>query len=106
MDVVKMVVSMTGFGRSKKVTDSYSISVEVKTVNHRFSEFYIRMPRQFNQIEDRIKKKLGATIHRGRIEVFVTVEGEGIVNRKVLVDWNLLDQYIQSIRHDKKEICS
>ena len=103
MDVVKMVVSMTGFGRSKKVTDSYSISVEVKTVNHRFSEFYIRMPRQFNHIEDRIKKNLGATIHRGRIEVFVTVEGEGIVNQKVLVDWNLLDHYIQSIGMIKKK---
>ena len=103
MDVVRMVVSMTGFGRSKKVTDSYSISVEVKTVNHRFSEFYIRMPRQFNHIEDRIKKKLGATIHRGRIEVFVTVEGEGVVNRKVLVDWNLLDHYVQSIGMIKKK---
>ena len=87
----------------KRITDSYSISVEVKTVNHRFSEFYIRMPRQFNQIEDRIKKKLGATIHRGRIEVFVTVEGEGIVNQKVLVDWNLLDHYIQSIGMIKKK---
>ena len=83
-----MVVSMTGFGRSKMTNDSYSVSVEVKTVNHRFTEFYIRMPRQFNHIEDKIKKKLGATIHRGRIEVFVTVEGEEIVNRRVLVDWN------------------
>ena len=54
----RMVISMTGFGRSKKETDSFSVSVEVKTVNHRFSEFYIRMPRQFNQIEDKIKKKL------------------------------------------------
>ena len=51
----------------------------------------------------RLKKKLGATIHRGRIEVFVTVEGEGIVNRKVLVDWNLLDHYVQSISLIKKK---
>jgi uncharacterized protein (TIGR00255 family) len=98
-----MVISMTGFGRSKRVTDSYSVSVEVKTVNHRFSEFYIRMPRQFNHIEDKIKKKLGSTIHRGRIEVFVTVEGEEMVNRKVLVDWNLLDHYVQSIGMIKKK---
>lgn len=103
MDVVRMVVSMTGFGSSKKVTDSYSITVEIRTVNHRFSEFYIRMPRQFNHIEDRIKKKLGATIHRGRIEVFVTVEGEGTVNRKVLVDWKLLDHYVESISLIKKK---
>ncbi len=94
---------MTGFGRSKKSTDSFSVSVEIKTVNHRFSEFYIRMPRQFNKIEDRIKKKLSSFIHRGRIEVYVTVEGEGIVNRKVLVDWNLLDHYVQAIASIKQK---
>ena len=77
-----MVTSMTGFGRSKKETNSFFVSVEVKTVNHRFSEFYIRMPRQFNQIEDKIKKKLSSSIHRGRIEVYITVEGEGMVQRK------------------------
>jgi uncharacterized protein (TIGR00255 family) len=92
-----MVTSMTGFGRSKKGNDSFIVSVEVKTVNHRFSEFHIRMPRQFNQIEDKIKKKLSASIHRGRIEVYVTVEGEGMVQRKVLVDWELLDHYVKSI---------
>lgn len=94
---------MTGFGRSKKSTGSYSVSVEVKTVNHRFSEFYIRMPRQFNKIEDKIKKKLSSFIHRGRIEVYVTVEGEGIVNRKVLVDWNLLDHYVKTIADIKQK---
>ncbi|MCQ6274037.1 YicC family protein [Bacillus sp. V3B] len=92
-----MVTSMTGFGRSKKGTDSFLVSVEVKTVNHRFSEFYIRMPRQFNPIEDKIKKKLSSSIHRGRIEVYVTVEGEGMVQRKVSVDWDLLDHYVKSI---------
>lgn len=98
-----MVMSMTGFGRSKKSTDFFSLSVEIKTVNHRFSEFYIRMPRQFNKIEDKIKKKLSSLIHRGRIEVFVTVEGEGIVNRTVLVDWNLLDHYVQTIAAIKQK---
>ncbi|WP_071395391.1 YicC/YloC family endoribonuclease [Bacillus tuaregi] len=98
-----MVMSMTGFGRSKKSTDSSSVSVEVKTVNHRFSEFYIRMPRQFNKIEDKIKKKLSSSIHRGRIEVYVTVEGEGIVDRKVMVDWELLDHYVQTIANIKQK---
>ncbi|WP_428908709.1 YicC/YloC family endoribonuclease [Niallia sp. Krafla_26] len=98
-----MVVSMTGFGRSKITEDSFTVSVEVKTVNHRFTEFNIRMPRQFNKIEDKIKKKLTTSIHRGRIEVFVTIEGEGIINRKVHVDWELLDQYVQSIEKIKQK---
>src|SRR4051794_34092152 len=103
MDVLCMVVSMTGFGRSKIIKDSFSVSVEVKTVNHRFTEFNIRMPRQFNKIEDKIKKKLVSSIHRGRIEVFVTIEGEGIMNRHVLVDWELLDQYVHSIEKIKQK---
>ena len=61
------------------------------------------MPRQFNKIEDKIKKKLISSIHRGRIEVFVTVEGEGIMDRHVRVDWELLDQYVHSIEKIKQK---
>lgn len=103
MDVLCMVVSMTGFGRSKITKDSFSVSVEVKTVNHRFTEFNIRMPRQFNKIEDKIKKKLISSIHRGRIEVFVTIEGEGIMDRHVRVDWELLEQYVHSLEKIKQK---
>jgi uncharacterized protein (TIGR00255 family) len=61
------------------------------------------MPRQFNKIEDKIKKKLISSIHRGRIEVFVTIEGEGIMNRHVRVDWELLHQYVHSIEQIKQK---
>ncbi|CAM3413919.1 YicC/YloC family endoribonuclease [Cytobacillus oceanisediminis] len=92
-----MVVSMTGFGRSKKDSGQFSITVEIKTVNHRFSEFHMRMPRQLMHMEDKIKKKLGEHIKRGRIEVYVTIEGDGLASRKVNVDWELLDEYYQYI---------
>ncbi|MFC0418753.1 YicC/YloC family endoribonuclease [Cytobacillus solani] len=92
-----MVVSMTGFGRSKKSLNQFSAFVEIKAVNHRFSEYQIRMPRQLFHMEDKIKKKLGESIHRGRIEVFVTVEGDRLATRQVQVDWTLLDEYYQYI---------
>ena len=97
MGVVEMVVSMTGFGRSHHVTERFSVTVEMKTVNHRFCEIQIRMPRQLLKIEDKLKKKLNEQITRGRVEVFVTVTGDAVVNRKVHIDWNLLDEYYQSI---------
>jgi uncharacterized protein (TIGR00255 family) len=96
-----VVVSMTGFGRSKTEADRFSVNVEVKTVNHRFCEFHIRMPRQLLKIEDKIKKKLGEQIKRGRVEVFVTLEGEGIVNRSVHIDWQAMDEYVQHIAEIK-----
>lgn len=93
-----MVVSMTGFGRSKKESNRFSVTVEMKTVNHRFCEFHIRMPRQLMKIEDKLKKMLNEHILRGRVEVYVTIAGEAVVNRKVHIDWKLLDEYIQSMQ--------
>ncbi|MFJ7728970.1 YicC/YloC family endoribonuclease [Neobacillus sp. NPDC097160] len=98
-----MVISMTGFGRGKAVSGSFSVNVEVKTVNHRFSEMNIRMPRQLLKIEDKIKKKLNQHIRRGRIEVYVSVEGEGVVTRKVHVDWNLIEEYFQFIEQTRSK---
>lgn len=94
---------MTGFGRSKKESERCSITVEVKTVNHRFCEFNFRMPRQLLKIEDKLKKKLSEHILRGRVEVFVTLSGEAITNRKVHIDWALLDEYYQYINSIKQK---
>ncbi|MBL4952624.1 YicC/YloC family endoribonuclease [Neobacillus sp. OS1-32] len=93
-----MVNSMTGFGRGKAASDSFSVNVEIKSVNHRFCEMNIRMPRQLLKIEDKIKKIVNRHIHRGRVEVFIGLEGEGIISRKIQVDWKLIDEYIQFIK--------
>ncbi|WP_144548950.1 YicC/YloC family endoribonuclease [Bacillus sp. X1(2014)] len=98
-----MVTSMTGFGRAKAESDFFSVNVEIKTVNHRFCEMNIRMPRQLLKIEDRLKKKLSQYIRRGRVEVYVSLEGEGSVNRKVHVDWKLLDEYSQIIKQVREK---
>jgi uncharacterized protein (TIGR00255 family) len=103
LDVHKMVISMTGFGRSKAESDVFSVNVEVKTVNHRFCEMNIRMPRQLLKIEDRMKKKLSQHIRRGRVEVYVSLEGEGIVTRKVQVDWKLLEEYYQFVKQVREK---
>ncbi|MFS0637421.1 YicC/YloC family endoribonuclease [Mesobacillus foraminis] len=98
-----MVVSMTGFGRSRADSDRYGVTVEIKTVNHRFCEFYMRMPRQLMNLEDKIKKGIAKYIQRGRVEVYVTLEGQGTATRSVQVDWALLDQYIQYISDIKEK---
>ncbi|CRK80544.1 YicC-like family protein [Neobacillus massiliamazoniensis] len=92
-----MVISMTGFGRAKIESDSFTVIIEVKTVNHRFNEMNIRLPRQLIKIEDKIRKKLNQHIRRGRVEVFVSIEGESPVIRKVHVDWQLIEEYYQFI---------
>lgn len=88
---------MTGYGRGFCENEHLRVQVEVKTVNHRFCEFNIRMPRQLLVLEDKIKKQLGSYMRRGRAEVFITVEGDGLIHKKVAVDWSLLDQYMTSL---------
>ncbi|WP_066365108.1 YicC/YloC family endoribonuclease [Neobacillus fumarioli] len=97
-----MVISMTGFGRGKAQSELFTVNVEIKTVNHRFCEINIRMPRQLLKIEDKIKKKLNQHIRRGRVEVYVTLEGEGIITRSVHADWKLIDEYYQFMKQAKQ----
>lgn len=96
-----MIVSMTGFGRSKKELDSFKVLVEMKSVNHRFCEISVRMPRQFLLFEEKIKKTVNQYIQRGRVDVFVTVEGEGYISRSLQVDWDLISQYEKAIQKTK-----
>lgn len=84
---------MTGFGRAKIERNAFVITVEMKSVNHRFLETNIRLPRHLMIFEDKVKKVIASNVRRGRIEVLISVEGEGLVERKLRVDWELLDQY-------------
>ncbi|MGN1401725.1 MAG: YicC/YloC family endoribonuclease [Bacillus sp. (in: firmicutes)] len=92
-----MVMSMTGYGRGSSEGEQFRILAEIKTVNHRFCEYQIRMPRQLLALEDKIRKQLSSYIKRGRAEVFITVEGDGLVHKHLHIDWELLDQYMGNI---------
>lgn len=84
---------MTGFGRAKSAQNNFQITVEMKSVNHRFLETNIRLPKHMMIFEDKIRKLIGEHIRRGRIEVSILIEGEGLLERKLRVDWSLLMQY-------------
>lgn len=92
-----MVLSMTGFGRSKTQGQDCEAVVEIKTVNHRFSEINVRMPRNLLKLEEKVKRTISEFVRRGRVEVFILLSGNGIAKRKLHIDWNLLDDYYQFI---------
>lgn len=85
--------SMTGFGRGDNKVDNHTWSVEIKSVNHRFCDIKIKMPRQLYALEDRIKKWVSASFSRGHAEVIITSSGSMESARHLEVDRNLADQY-------------
>ncbi|UTR10935.1 YicC family protein [Evansella sp. LMS18] len=97
-----MITSMTGYGRSLKENADCQVTVEMKAVNHRFCEINIRMPRQFFFLEDQLKKTISRFVKRGKVDVFINISGEGIVNRTLAVNWELLSQY-HSVFSEMKE---
>ncbi|MCF6137048.1 YicC/YloC family endoribonuclease [Pseudalkalibacillus berkeleyi] len=91
-----MIKSMTGFGRAVNENEHYSITTEIRSVNHRFSEVHVRLPRQLSIIEDKVKRCVNEYINRGKVDVWISVDGERGIERELRVDWNLLDQYISA----------
>ncbi|UOE92895.1 YicC/YloC family endoribonuclease [Alkalihalobacillus sp. LMS39] len=88
-----MVKSMTGYGQASVSSESGKVTVEIRSFNHRFSEITIRIPRQFLQIEDRIKKRVQEQLKRGKIELYIGIDGEELVTKSVKVDWSLVKEY-------------
>lgn len=81
-----MVNSMTGFGRYTMETEEWKVTAEVKSVNNRYLDVSVKMPKQFISLEENIKKTVSAAISRGRVDVFLTIEEIGEKNQKVIVD--------------------
>jgi len=69
-----MVCSMTGFGRSEIIADDRRIQVEMKSVNNRYLDLSLKMPRMFNALESDIRNEIKKSIKRGKVDVFITYE--------------------------------
>lgn len=65
---------MTGFGLGESSNDDYKLKVEIKTVNHRYNDIFIRLPRHLNYLEDSLKKLIKEYIHRGKVDVYIEFE--------------------------------
>ena len=69
-----MIKSMTGFGRYETVTDEYRIAVEIKSVNHRYCDLNIKLPKKFNEIENTLRMMMKEIAERGKVDVYVSYE--------------------------------
>lgn len=97
-----MVKSMTGYGSDTFHLNGTTISVEIKSVNSRYLDFIPKVPRILHEVELEIKKRIQAYFGRGRIEVYVSITGESLTQKKIQVDWELMDQYVEHLQKVRK----
>ncbi|MCQ2463812.1 MAG: YicC family protein [Clostridia bacterium] len=93
-----MVRSMTGFGRAQDVIDTMSITVEIKSVNHRYFEFNSRVPRVYGFLDEKLKNYIQTRVARGKVECFVQIEELESENCVVSVNHSLAAGYIAALR--------
>lgn len=98
-----MIKSMTGYGSASGSAQGFNISVELKSVNNRFLDTSVRMPRSFMFAEDAVKSAVQRHISRGKVDVFVTVDSAGTDEVCVKVNEALLKGYITAVRHIAEE---
>ena len=91
-----MANSMTGFGRASVLKDGREMTVELKSVNHRYLDLGFRMPRHISFLEDEIRRVLTEKLTRGHVDVFITYRNTRNDAKAVVVDAALLDAYINA----------
>jgi len=98
------VKSMTGFGRGEGESKGRVWIVEIRCVNHRYLDLKIKLPKGYNGLEEKIRKKVALFHHRGRVDVFVNVSGDFSDLTEVRADSNLAREYRQSLQALSKEL--
>lgn len=93
-----MIKSMTGFGRCRTVLHGREISVEIKSVNHRFFEFFCRTPKGYGFLDDKLKALVNSRVSRGKIDMFVTVGTAEDTPAEVKINHSLVSGYINAMK--------
>ena len=94
MKIETMIKSMTGFGRSEIVKGNRKISVEIKSVNHRYLEAGIKMPKKLNVFESRMRDLLKKYATRGKIDIFINYEDDSESQVNLKFNQNIADEYM------------
>jgi uncharacterized protein (TIGR00255 family) len=101
--------SMTGFGKAVTENDNYQIDVEIKTVNQRFLDIQLRMPKEANPYEISLRQVIKDTLQRGRVEAYVNIKQISMGTKEVCVHWELIDPLLEEIQqhlHEKYRLAA
>ena len=89
---------MTGYGRAVETVNGREFTVEVRSVNNRYLDCSVKMPRMVSFAEDAVKQAVKAAISRGKVDVFITIKSEGEVDTKITLNTGVLQGYLSAMR--------
>lgn len=92
-----MIKSMTGYGRKEAVLEGKKIQAEIKSVNHRFSDYSIRLPRHLLFLEDKVRRFASQYITRGKIDIFISVENYEEADKDIILNKGLAQSYLNAL---------
>ncbi|TDP54607.1 YicC/YloC family endoribonuclease [Aminicella lysinilytica] len=98
-----MIKSMTGFGRGEFNDGKRNITVEIKSVNHRYSDISVKMPRRYSFVENKVKKAVKNNVKRGKVDVSIMVENITESDVNISLNKMVAEQYISNLNDLKSE---
>ncbi|MFH1144750.1 MAG: YicC/YloC family endoribonuclease [Candidatus Eisenbacteria bacterium] len=96
-----MVHSMTGFGRGERLDDGLRVTIEIRSVNHRFLEISTRLPRRLSTLEHRVRDRMQSRVTRGKVHVAVSLDGDSVSPGALRLNEELAARYLQLFQEMK-----
>ena len=93
-----MIKSMTGYGKSNISVNNREYQVEIKSVNHRYLDISVKMPRAISYLEEEVKKTIMKQIKRGKVDVFITFENNSVEGREIKINTEIAGLYIKELK--------
>ena len=98
-----MIKSMTGYGKANLSKDKREYQVEIKSVNHRYLDICVKMPRVLSYLEEEVKKQISSQIKRGKVDVFITFENNSIKDKEIKINTEIAKIYIDELKKLAKQ---
>ena len=98
-----MIRSMTGYGKQSLNVDGREYQIEIKSVNHRYLDINIKMPKTISYLEEAVKKEISEKIKRGKVDVFITYENNSKKGRNITINKELAKLYIEQLKELAEE---
>ena len=93
-----MIKSMTGYGHYEKMTKEYKVTVEMKSVNHRYCDLNIKLPKKFNALEGKLRSLMKEYVSRGKVDVYINFQNYADNDVKVQYHEKIASDYVNAIR--------